>query len=63
MRKDPKGNALPPRMQYKRGGYYHVQRVGGKPKWTSIGLDYAEALRGCAAGGCERWSRDGGPNH
>ena len=45
-RRDPFGNALPPRLHYSDGGYYHVRRFGGgKPRWRRVGREYAEALR------------------
>lgn len=45
MRQDRHGNALPHRLHAKGDAYYYVKRIEGKPKWTALGSDYAEALR------------------
>lgn len=36
---------LPPRMQIKRGVYYHTPYVDGKVRWHNLGREYGEALR------------------
>lgn len=40
-RRDPFGNALPPRLYFKHGAYHHVLAH----RWKALGPDYAEALR------------------
>ena len=39
-----KHRALPPRMKFQHGSYWHVPRIDGKQKWTSLGKDLSEAL-------------------
>lgn len=36
---------LPPRMQLKRGVYYHTPYIEGRVRWHGLGRDYGEALR------------------
>ena len=48
-RRDPFGNALPPRLHFKNGAYYHVRRrPRGSPRWRRLARDYADALRAWA---------------
>ena len=44
-RRDPFGNALPPRLHYSDGSYYRVVRRNRRVRWTRLSRDYPEALR------------------
>jgi integrase len=37
--------ALPKRLHFKHGAYYHVARIGGKVRWLRLSVEYGEALR------------------
>ncbi len=39
-----KHRALPPRMKFHHGSYWHGPRIEGKQKWTRLGKDLSEAL-------------------
>ena len=44
-RRDPFGNALPRRLHWSDGSYYHVIQRNRRSRWTRVGRAYAEALR------------------
>ena len=44
-RRDPFGNLLPRRLHWSDGSYYHVVRRHGKPKWSRLSRNYADALQ------------------
>lgn len=53
-RKRKHNRHLPPRMQLKRGVYYHTPYIDGKVRWRSLGRDYGDALRQWAEAEGER---------